>query len=571
MKVIPKYKLLLALPILIAIVFVIRFVHEPDLWWQLRTGEFILTHGSVPDKDVFSFTYDGVSWLNVKWGFEVIQALVVTSFGPEALPLPQIIANILLLIFGWGIIKNIDQQNTSTSAATTLASLLFLVGMSYRMNGRPELVSYTFTTCYLYIFTATNNGKTNWFYALIPAQILWANLHEAYGVGLIMVFVYLFSAWFGFYTAKVQKQDEKQGLIKKTVLGIIAWLGVAVHPSGLHMLWHPYEIFTQLSSNQFTQEIYSASNGAYWHMPAYLSLGITIIAVLYLYRIGRSNNRFKIQTLIAQVPLFYVLLFFAFFYLSLKSYRNLPFQFIITMPILALWFAKSLQNVTPKLQVFGVALVASLLYLSIVSNWFYKMWLPQEQYGWGVSTAKNPVGAARFIEKNQLKGNAFTDYLSSSYFLWHLQPDFKTFVDLRDLDIFEAEDIDIALTCCTNPTRRTATGAAIWDVVNQRYAFEYVALLNNPDFLPLHRYLIKNDTYKLVYADALSSVFVRNSPENKDLIAQYKMINFQPDAPMPSSVIPKIFNPFYHPPTQTDAVFEKTRTAYLKALALPLE
>ena len=93
------WRILYGFIFLIAVVFCLRQVHEPDLWWQLRTGEYILESGEVPDADVFSFSYEGQPWVNVKWGFEVIQALTVKLFGAEFLFLPQVLANLLILFF----------------------------------------------------------------------------------------------------------------------------------------------------------------------------------------------------------------------------------------------------------------------------------------------------------------------------------------------------------------------------------------------------------------------------------------------------------------------------------------
>ena len=563
--------LLFLIPAVIAIVFVIRLVHEPDLWWQLRTGEYILEQGSVPDEDVFSYTYAGVDWLNVKWGFEVIQATVVAAFGPEGLPVPQFFANLLMLLLLVGIIRNIDAKNIRTTTATSAALLLFLVGMSYRMNGRPELVSYSFTAFYLFIFSTVTKGQQKWLFALIPAQLLWANLHEAYGVGIVMMLIYLFSIWATFFTAKLKSDLQRKALVKQTVIIAVAWLSVAIHPAGLQMLWHPYEIFTQLSQNQFTQEIFSAANKAYWHMPAFLSLAMALIALWHLYIQGKEKGRFRFAALLRQVPLFYLLLFIAFFYLSLKSYRNLPFMFMVSMPLVALWLAHNSARIKSTFQIATLSLVGVLLYVGIVSNWFYENFLPEEKYGWGVSTSKNPVGAAHFITENNLTGNAFTDYLSSSYLLWKLQPAFKTFVDLRDLDIFEADDIEIALTCCTNPDRPTGSGQPIWEVVDQRYRFNYVVILNNPEFLPLHRYLLKGKQFKLVYADALTTVFVRNTDECKELIGRHNNLNFQPDLPVEHAFLPILFNPFYRPPVQTEETFKKARKVYMLALGLEAE
>lgn len=569
-------KRLIYIPIvLIAVVLCLRLVHEPDLWWQLRTGEYILENGAVPDKDVFSYTYAGVDWLNVKWGFEVIQALTVKAFGPEFIFLPQVVANLLLVGLLLLIMQKLPYAKTLSRSIKAGAMLLFLVGMSYRMNGRPELVTYTFTAFYLLVFTNVHSGNKKWLYALIPAQLLWANLHEAYGVGMVMSAIYLGTAWLGYFSAKTKGTLAKKEQIRTSIIIIASWLVTAIHPGGVQMIWHPYDIFTQLSDNQFTQEIYSAANKAYWQLPAFMGIAVGLLALLQFYKAGKPGNKFQIKNLLAVYPLFYVLLYLAFFYLGLKSYRNLPFLLIAATPVAAVTLGSWFKGLKPQLMN-GVTIgISIILYLAIVSNTFYEGFLPREQYGIGINPAKNPVGASRFIKEHGLaKEKAFTDYLISSYYLWDLQPDFKTFVDLRDLDVFEAEDIEISLILCNQPQRKLANGQTIWQAVNKEQHFGYVSVLNNNQFIPLQRYLLSNTNFQLVYADELSAVFVPKS--NKKVIAntigrkEYKVFH-----PIPvinqsgaAKVVSKIFWPFYKTSSYTNKRFEEMKKGYFQLLGM---
>lgn len=554
----------------IATVLCVRIVHEPDLWWQLRTGEYIIEKGTVPDVDVFSFTYDGKPWLNVKWGFEVIQATIANALGPEFLPVPQFFANGAMLLFLLLIIRNFSTTTKGTPALISMALLLFLVGMSYRMNGRPELVSYTFTAFYLFVFTQIWRGKRGWIFALLPAQLLWANMHEGYGTGMVMSAIFMASMWFEFWTSSKKGSQARQALLRQSAIFAASWLVVAIHPGGLQMIWHPYEIFTQLSENQFTQEIYSAANKAYWHMPAFVGLGLGAIAAWHLWQSGKEKGRFKFKQLSSAYPFFYLVLFAAFFYLSLKSYRNLPFLLLISTPLVAAQLHQMFGAVSVKKVSWAVALVFLGFYVSIGTNTFYKAFLPAEEFGWGISNAKNPIGAAQFIQSKNLSGPAFSDYLSSSYLLWHLQPDFKTFVDLRDLDVFEADDMEISLICCNQPDKRLADGQSIWEVIDGRYNFNYVVVLNQAEFLPLHRYLAKEGLFKLAYADALCSVFVCNNEANSTLLASLPADVFQPTQPNYSDSFAQLFWPFYKPKNQTPQEFEAIRAAYYATIGQPL-
>lgn len=506
---------------IISIVLCIRLVHEPDLWWQTRTGEYILQHKTIPDTDVFSFTYDGKPWLNVKWGFEVIQASVVKWFGAEFLPLTQVFANIFLLLTLFITFREFEGTFKLNRFAKFLTLLLLLVGLSYRMNGRPELTTYLFTAIYLMVFLMHYRGKSNWLFVLIPLQLLWTNLHEAYGVGMVMLLIFLAAQWFVFFQQKIKSAQRTKQRNLETLIVFLALFSVVLHPSGTRMLFHPYEIFTQLSENQFTTEIFGANKKEYWQLPAFISVLFLLLSALQLWKIGTLKGKFSLKNLFEKVPLFYVLLYAAFFYLSLKSYRNIPFFIIVATPFVAAKIFNVTSTLSQKTS-FAISVILGIaFYFSIVTNSFYKTFLPAEEYGLGINPHKNALGAARFLAENKINGNGFTDYLGSSFLLWKLQPNFRTFVDLRDLDVFDAEDMEIAISCCTNPERQTQDGTRIWDVVSTYYNFNYVAVINHPQFKNLHRYLIQNKKFELVYGDELISVYLKNNPENEALISKF--------------------------------------------------
>ncbi len=73
-----------ALCLLVAAALSIKTLQEPDLWWMLRTGEWIVENGRVVDRDVFSFTFSGVPRINVKWLFEFVALAVLNSESSSA-------------------------------------------------------------------------------------------------------------------------------------------------------------------------------------------------------------------------------------------------------------------------------------------------------------------------------------------------------------------------------------------------------------------------------------------------------------------------------------------------------
>src|SRR5438270_10363964 len=47
---------------------------DPDSHWHVAVGNWILTHGTVPTVDTFSFTFAGQPWIAKEWLSQVLMA-----------------------------------------------------------------------------------------------------------------------------------------------------------------------------------------------------------------------------------------------------------------------------------------------------------------------------------------------------------------------------------------------------------------------------------------------------------------------------------------------------------------
>ena len=48
---------------------------DTDIWWHVRSGEWILDHRRVPWLDPFTFASSDRVWIDLHWGFQVAIAL----------------------------------------------------------------------------------------------------------------------------------------------------------------------------------------------------------------------------------------------------------------------------------------------------------------------------------------------------------------------------------------------------------------------------------------------------------------------------------------------------------------
>ena len=57
---------------------------DGDTGWHLRTGEWILANGRVPQQDMFSYTHAGQPWYAWEWLWDVCFGFLNTHFGLQA-------------------------------------------------------------------------------------------------------------------------------------------------------------------------------------------------------------------------------------------------------------------------------------------------------------------------------------------------------------------------------------------------------------------------------------------------------------------------------------------------------
>jgi len=83
-------------------------VHD-DLFWHLRTGEWIATHHRVPLADLFSYTRFGARWITHEWGFSLASWLVWRAAGAGGLVgMTVLLALAIFTAVGWRAVELAD-------------------------------------------------------------------------------------------------------------------------------------------------------------------------------------------------------------------------------------------------------------------------------------------------------------------------------------------------------------------------------------------------------------------------------------------------------------------------------
>ncbi|MBS1687832.1 MAG: hypothetical protein JSS96_03845 [Bacteroidetes bacterium] len=489
-------------------------LREPDVWWQLLSGRWMLEHGQITRSDVFSYTMAGHPWINVKWLYEIFIALCEKACGPDGVILIQSLVNVAIVYFLLQVLKVLSQrlQQSIPILFSVLSVLLFLGIVEYRMAGRPEMFSHLFSVLFLYFLL--KYGDTEWkkLFVLVLLQCLWANMHEGYPVGIVMLGTYAAGSFLSWWLRKDTASAKTLG--RAVFIFIAAILVILLNPNGLQLWKQPFEIYRQVWANKYTTELYSFYQPEYWTIEAKCHIVLLCAVVIFWIFKIRNWRSAKNTTAFSPALCSYLLLIPLFAYLSLTANRNIIFSEIVLFPSVAIMMAVISKGIKQKMPEKTNLLIATALavifYICIISNAFYKATGSVNRYGIHVSMLHNPLGAAAFLKQYNIKGTAFSDYFISSYLLWDRYPDFRSYIDLRDLDVFPAAFFDDYFDIYAHPAR--------FHELDTKYNFNYV-VLSTSQLIPLQRELFWKEGYYMIYADPVSVIFLKQNTGNKPLIS----------------------------------------------------
>ncbi|MGO9411034.1 MAG: hypothetical protein ACLQCB_09825, partial [Spirochaetia bacterium] len=77
-------------------------VFDTDIWWHVRSGDWIMEHFKVPRLDPFTFASADRTWIDLHWGFQVAVALAHRLAGVRGIVVlaSTVCACTFLLAFG---------------------------------------------------------------------------------------------------------------------------------------------------------------------------------------------------------------------------------------------------------------------------------------------------------------------------------------------------------------------------------------------------------------------------------------------------------------------------------------
>jgi hypothetical protein len=264
----PAHVLALAL-VVVAVVYALAPPSDPDVWWHLRTGTWILDHHRLPHADPWSFTARGRPWLPHEWLSQVVITLAYRAGGYKGVS--------VLHALGVGTLVGALATQAFRRASPYRALLVTVAAVLGTFGGwgeRPQLASFLLLIPVSHVLrTAAREDRRTW--PLIPVVWLWANLHGLFFLAIALAGLTAFGVLLDLGRAGRPRARRLLG----TALGMT--VAAALTPNGPALLATP---FTVRKYAKFVSEWDPPSIRTAW------GLGLLLLLALVVWGWARSGR-----------------------------------------------------------------------------------------------------------------------------------------------------------------------------------------------------------------------------------------------------------------------------------------
>jgi len=384
-----------------------RNVTDPDVWWHLKTGQYIAEHKSVPHTDPFSYTRVGEPWLAHEWLSELLMYNLLRTTGWGGLIV--IFAAVLTAAF-WLLYLRCGPASYVAGVATLCGAW----ATAPVWGIRPQVLSLLLTSLWLLILERSeHNPKLLWW--TLPLTLLWVNLHAGFALGLALSALFLAGEWIERALGHSRQSASYPRMM--ALIFLVDILIVPLNPNGLQMFSYPIETLRSAATQNYIAEWASPNfhRAEYW---PFLVVVLSMFAVL-----SCSHLKLRARDL---------LLLLVSLYAALSSIRLMPLFVLVAVPLVSTrlgnWPRSSSAPQRPKATVGTLLNAVIALAMALFGGVHIAQVIQRQPLA---ETEHFPANAVAFLQLHQPPGRIFNHYDWGGYLIWKLYPSTLVFIDGR--------------------------------------------------------------------------------------------------------------------------------------------
>lgn len=236
-----KKILIVCFLVLISIISLTNFNFDPDYYWHISAGKYMVNHKFILTHDVFSWSVPSIYWTSHEWLFEVIIYKLSLLFPKTHAILYSFIGVFTLLLTIFLTNKEKCLKNLNFTCFWFIIFIMISMGV---ICPRPYMISNVLFALTLYLlFTTKDNEFSNKIYFLPLISILWSNVHGgSSNLSYILILIFIFTGLFDFELGNLKfVKNTKLQNKKYLIVLILCILTICINPHGIKMLTYPYE------------------------------------------------------------------------------------------------------------------------------------------------------------------------------------------------------------------------------------------------------------------------------------------------------------------------------------------
>jgi hypothetical protein len=479
---------------------------DADTGYHIRTGEYILRTHSVPTHDIFSYITPPLPWFAHEWLSEVIMAWVHQLGGMTAIVIFFSIAIALCYALLFKFVESLPCNllvGLLVVALTTTSSFLHWLA-------RPHIFSLLLTVVWYRILDEYQTTGRNRLWLLPPLMLLWVNLHGGFILGLLLLAIYLAGNVATVLFTRGEDVDKAKKKSRKLAIVAAACAVVClVNPRGYLVLLFPFQTLSNKFVTTNVIEFFSPN----FHDPLpYKYLLLVAIGVLVISR---------------SVGVIEWVLLLLLTHMSLYSQRFIPLFAIIVTPMVVRGAQAIIDRLPDRLRSFFAVRDENLRLNNAMAKGY--LWpivvvaavIARADSGklhFFFDPAIKPIAAVEFLKNEPINGNVFNDDEFGDYLIYAAAPQYKVFFDGRSDMYGEFWGEQYVAIARLHPN---------WEQVVEKNGFSWIFFGAKT---PLSMLLLEKKNWRLIYADKVANIFVKDIPENRALIAKYPEVKPVADA-----------------------------------------
>lgn len=179
-------------------------LNDPDVWWHLKMGDYVMENHEIPDQDPFAYTSPvplskgQLIGLRAHWLGQVIYSLANKAKGLLGVVLLRnlLIIMPMTILLLWLLRRKVHPWEAFIILA--LPASMLSVQLFYSFE-RPQGLSFNLVLIVAILLervrSRSSERKFDWSFWLLPlCMVLWSNIHAGYIVGNIIIVIYIVSS-----------------------------------------------------------------------------------------------------------------------------------------------------------------------------------------------------------------------------------------------------------------------------------------------------------------------------------------------------------------------------------------